>query len=158
MFASQRLRTVVNSAVPAVLIWVALQILSTIVLIFFHIDKVENNIASYAQSLERLAVSRNSQNFGFMQSLTMVADAPRSRSIASFTNLAESLHARYPQISGIAWYEMDPDERVRLQPIVQVPTGGESPILKSAKLFEALAGHHGQVKVVVDSKLQNKYY
>jgi len=158
LFASQRLRTAVNLALPAILIWVALQFLVTVVLIFFHIDKVENNIASYAQSLERLAVSRNSQNFGFMQSLTMVADAPRSRSIASFTNLAENLHARYPQISGIAWYEMEPDEKVRLKPIVQVPTERESPILKSAKLLEALGGHHGQVQVVVDSKLQNKYY
>ena len=158
MLTSQKLRNVSKLTLVVILVWGVLQIIVLISLVVIHFRNVEDDISSYVRDLERLVVSRNSQNFGFMQSLAMVADIRQVRSVGSFADFARNLHARHRQISGIAWYEIDQNEKIRANPVVQVPTDGQHPISKSGKLAEALTKRHGQVQAVVDSRTPNRYF
>ena len=117
MLTSQKLRNVSKITLVVILVWGVLQIIVLISLLVIHFRNVEDDISSYVRDLERLVVSRNSQNFGFMQSLAMVADIRQVRSVGSFADFARNLHARHRQISGIAWYEIDQNEKIRANPV-----------------------------------------
>jgi signal transduction histidine kinase len=148
----------VKPGLTAGLIWITLQALFLILFAFVNILRIEDDISLYARNLERLAVSRNSQNYGFMQSLMMVADVPHDGSVASFADFAKSLHLRYPHIASIAWYEITDHDKIQLKPVVQVPNEGPNVIFLSAKLFQALTTHDEQVQAIVDNQTPNRYF